>query len=31
MGLDFEFTSIDEGYLGDEEDSVIYGLDTDVI
>lgn len=28
---DFEFTSIDELYLGDEEDSVIYGLDTDVI
>ena len=28
---DFEFTSIDEVYLGDEEDSVIYGLDTDVI
>jgi hypothetical protein len=28
---DFEFTSIDELYLGDEEDSVIYGLDTDII
>jgi len=28
---DFEFTSIDELYLDDEEDSVIYGLDTNII
>ena len=28
---DFEFTSIDELYLDDEEDGVIYGLYTDII
>jgi hypothetical protein len=28
---DFEFTSIEELYLDDEEDSVIYGLDTNII
>jgi hypothetical protein len=28
---DFEFTSIEELYLDDEEDSVIYGLDTNMI
>jgi hypothetical protein len=28
---DFEFTSIDELYLDDEEDSVIYGLDINII